>query len=345
MSNDRKSVSQTLRANYCPKQRRVGIAICEQTSMTTLLLACEPMRAVNRFFQSPVYDLIFVGASRVPVRGDSGTVIKIDTTYDNADDRFDVVIVASLHENEAETDGPLRGWLQRHAGRGIEVCGLEHGVVCLAQAGLLDGHRAALHWRHRPDLAGKFNRVWLTDTLFAIDRGRLTCGGGMAANDLFLKVVEQHHGKEMARFVEADIISMPARAPDARQHVPEQSRSAAEHVYLRRTIALMEANIRRPLSIPEIADRLGVSVRQLQLLSRRHFDETLSNRYLDIRLKAARQMLMYSDRSIVEIVAETGFSSASSFARAFKRRFQTNAGGYRSTFGRAGSQPLVEWRA
>ena len=94
----------------------------------------------------------------------------------------------------------------------------------------------------------------------------------------------------------------------------------------------MEQNIEAPLTIPEIAGEIGRSVRQLQNLSRQHFGETLSARYLDIRLNAARHMLMYGDMGVAEIVAATGFGSSATFSRAFRRRFRTTATAYRRAF-------------
>jgi len=312
--------------------------------MTALLLACEPMRAVNRFFQSPVYELVFVGASLAPVRGETGTIVEPTTTFDDIDTRFDLLIVAVSPKQRETPNDPLPQWLHRNANRGAHLCGLEGGVEYLARTGFLDGYRAAVHPVQRALVARKYKRVQVCDALYTSDRDRLTCGGCMAANDLFLMVVERDHGTEMARFVEADIISPPARRPETRRKLPETPAPAGSRDHLHKAIELMEANIRDPLSIPDIAERLGISVRQLQLLSRRYCNETLSNRYLDIRLRAAQRMLICSDKSIVEIVAETGFSSTSTFGRAFKRRYRTNAGGFRTSFGRAGSQPMMEIR-
>lgn len=344
MTACQKSVGQARLPDGRVRQKRVGIAIDPKTAMTSLLLACEPMRAVNRFFQSPVYELVFVSESLDTVRCDEGLLVQPAATFDDDATRFDLIIVAALPEHSGTSSDPMRQWLRRHVRSGADLCGLDGGVVYLADAGFLDGYSAAVPPSHHAHVADQSKRVQLTDALYTIDRDRLTCGGGMAVNDLFLRVVESDHGTEMVRFVEADIISEPARRPGAYQKRAARPAATTEYDPIRQALELMEANISAPLSIPEIADHLGVSVRQLQLLSQKHYKETLSNQYLDIRLKAAQRMLMHSDKSIVEIVTATGFSSTSTFGRAFKRRFQTNAAGFRTNFGRAGSQPLLEIR-
>lgn len=336
----RQTISVVRRADGGPKQKRVGIAVSPRSAMTALLLACEPMRAVNRFFQSPVYDLVFVAASLASVRCDEGTIVKPAATFDEIDIDFDLVVVAAPPGSSRQAS--LLRWLHLHAQRGADLCGLAGGVLCLAQAGLLDGYRAAVHISQRAIVADRCKRVRVTDSVYSVDGNRLTSAGDMATNDLFLTVIERDHGVEMARFAEADIISPPARPPGTLGVPSARQTETNQHHHIRWALELMEANVGKPLSIQEIADQLGVSVRQLQLLSRRHCDETLSNQYLDVRLNAAQRMLMYSDKSIVEIAAETGFSSTSTFGRAFKRRLQTNPGRFRASHGRAGSQPLVE---
>ena len=324
------------------RQRPVGVVVCPRTDMTALLLACEPMRAVNRFLQSPSYELVFVAASGAPVRGENGTITWPMTTFDDASADFDLLIVAASPDPGEIPCHHLSRFLRRHAARGARLCGLGGGVLKLAAAGLVDGYRVAVHERYRAQVTRHYKRVELANAIYAIDRNRLTCGGVMAAHDLFLAVVKGDHGNEMVRFVEADIISQPARAPETGSERVEEGKSALACCHMRRVEALMASNIRDPLSIQEIADRLGVSLRLLQMLSRRHYDETLSNRYLGIRLRAAQWMLVHSDRSIVEIAAETGFSSSSAFGRAFKRQLHTSASSFRVSFRRAGSQPEFE---
>lgn len=321
-----------------PPLRRIGVCVSPYMSLSSALLACEPMRSVNRFYRSPAYDITFIGPSRDPVVSGIGIAVEPGLTFDD-DDEFDMVIVVSSYDQSEDYKKPLRRWLRRQARRGIEICGVDSGVALIAEAGLLDGYRVAMHWEAMASAADRFPKVEICDDVYVIDRDRLTCGGHMACNDLFLAVVERDQGTKIARFVSADIIYGASRSPDTRQNNPLSWDPLIRNPHLRHAIDLMEENIETPLAIPEVAREIGVSVRQLQDLSRQYFGETPSNRYLDIRLNAARNMLMYSDRSITEIVAATGFRSLSTFCRAFKKRFNSTARDYRAAFSSSFTRP------
>ena len=313
------------------KPRQVGVCVAANMSLSSMLLACEPLRSVNRFYGRPAYEIAFVGPSWEPVTSGIGIAVEPSATFEG-DEPYDLVVAVSAYDQPESYKRALRRFLRRHARRGVDLCGIDFGAVFLAEAGLLDGHRATLHWEVMDSVIDRFPRVRFCDDVYVVDRARLTCGGHLACNDLFLSVVERHHGARIAAFVAADIICGPPRPADTRQSNPLSWDPGVRNRYLRDAIDLMEQNIEAPLTIPQIAREIGKSVRHLQNLSRQHFGETLSARYLDIRLNAARHMLMYGDMGVAEIVAATGFGSSATFSRAFRRRFKTTATAYRRAF-------------
>ena len=74
----------------------------------------------------------------------------------------------------------VRPGLRRAAGEGIAVGGISGGPYLLAAAGLLDDRRFTIHWQHAPALIEAFPTLRPDQARFVIDRGRLTCGGGVA---------------------------------------------------------------------------------------------------------------------------------------------------------------------
>ena len=318
-------------ARVPPRLRRIGICVSANMSLSSALLACEPLRSVNRFFQQPAYELVFIGPERAPMRSGIGIEVTPTHVFDD-DDELDMVVVVAAYDQPAGYKKALNRFLRRHARRGVDLCGVDFGAILMAEAGLLDGHRATTHWEVMPAVVDRFPRVEFCDDVFVIDGKRLTCGGHLSCNDLFLAVVEQQQGAKIARFVAADIVYGSARPGETRQSNPLSWDPTIRNPHLRHAVDLMEENIEAPLPVPEIARETGVSLRQLQLLSQQHFGQTLSSRYLDIRLDAARHLLMYGETPITEIVAATGFTSASTFARAFRKRFRTTARDYRKAF-------------
>ncbi len=325
-------------AAVAPRPHRVGVALSPAMSLSSLLLAVEPLRSVNRFFQRPAYEIVLIGPSPEPVASGIGIAVTPAATFaDTA--TFDLALVVSAYDQPEPYRRALARWLRGQARAGAVLCGVDYGTVFLAEAGLLDGRRATTHWEVRKSVAARFPRVAFCDEIFVIDGPRLTCGGHLACHDLFLTLVEREHGPAVARFVEADLIAGRARPAQTRQGDPLTTGPLIPNAHLRRTVEIMEANVETPLPLPALAARIGISGRQLQTLSRRHLGETVSARYLSIRLSAARYLLMYADMSVTEVALATGFTSASSFSRAFRTRFRTSPRAYKSAFALAHARP------
>jgi AraC-like DNA-binding protein len=103
----------------------------------------------------------------------------------------------------------------------------------------------------------------------------------------------------------------------------EQQRMAAAPRNVRRAEEFMRANAGAPLTIAEIADAAGCSIRALQMAFR-SFRETTPMRALQrARLEQARADVLRADQrvSLARIAAEHGFSNPSRFAQLFRRTY------------------------
>src|SRR5690606_15850815 len=83
-------------------------------------------------------------------------------------------------------------------------------------------------------------------------------------------------------------------------------------------IELMEANLAEPLSLVEIADRVGLSRRQIERLFRQEMGRSPARYYLEIRLDRARHLLLQSTMPVVEVAVACGFVSASHFSKCYR---------------------------
>lgn len=142
---------------------------------------------------------------------------------------------------------------------GCSIGGLSAGVYPLAQLGLLDGYRAAVHWRWQDDFAERFPKVIATSHLFDWDRDRLTACGGMSVLDLLLAVLSRDHGAELAGAVSEELVVERIREGGERQRIPLQNRLGSSHPKLTQAVLLMEANIEEPLTTDEIAQHVCVA--------------------------------------------------------------------------------------
>ena len=97
--------------------------------------------------------------------------------------------------------------------------------------------------------------------------------------------------------------------------------------------------IRDRLSIDLVAERCGVSQRELQHLFRTHLKASPKNYYMTFRLQRAKELLLYSAMSVRETGLASGFTSSATYFRAFRSRFNTSPLNYRKAFNATSSTP------
>ena len=199
--------------------------------------------------------------------------------------------------------------------------GVGAGVLWLADAGVLNGVRAALPWALYADVDINADRAVFTPHLYEIDGNRLSCCGGAASIDFALTLVEHIFGAALQAQIKEALCIDRVRGAEERQRVALQARFGALQPKLSEAVTLMEANIEEPLSTDDIAGLVGLSRRQLERLFKQYLGSLPSRYYLELRLQRARQLLLDTNNSIVQVGLMCGFSSGSHFSTAFGALF------------------------
>lgn len=194
-------------------------------------------------------------------------------------------------------------------------------VLWLARAGVMDGLRTALPWALYPETDDVAERAILTPQLFELDGYRLTCCGGMASMDFSLTLIHGLYGGPLQAQIKEALCVDRIRGPADRQRVALQARFGALQPKLSEAVMLMEANIEEPLATDDIANLVGISRRQLERQFKQYLGSVPSRYYLELRLQRARQLLLDSSHSIVQVGLSCGFSSGSHFSTAYGALF------------------------
>lgn len=194
-------------------------------------------------------------------------------------------------------------------------------VLWLACAGLLANTRAALPWALYGDINELAEQAILVPNLFEIDRRCLTCCGGTATIDFALTLVQAMFGAPLAADIMESLCLEKLRNGDERQRVALHTRFGVLQPQLSEAVTLMENNIEETLSTDDIAQLVGLSRRQLERQFKQYLGTMPSRYYLELRLKKARQLLLESNSSIVQIGLMCGFSSGAHFSTAFSAQF------------------------
>lgn len=199
--------------------------------------------------------------------------------------------------------------------------GVGAGVLWLAMAGAMAGVRLALPWALYGDTENITDRAILTQHLFELDGRHLSCCGGAASIDFSLTLIEHLFGSTVQAAIKENLCIERVRNHDERQRVALQARFGALQPRLSEAVTLMETNIEEPLSTDDIANLVGLSRRQLERLFKQYLDSLPSRYYLELRLQRARQLLLETNHSIVQVGLMCGFSSGSHFSTAFGALF------------------------
>ncbi len=299
-----------------------------QTTMLALAAAIEPLRIANQITEAPLYNRFTASQNGAPVRCSNGMQISPDMGMDALPRGARCFVCAGTEPEKTASDKTL-AWLRREARFGREFGGICTGTFALARAGLIGEHYFTLHWENQTGFREAFPNLAPTDRLYEIDRGLITCGGGNAATDMMLALIEQRHGAKLAAVV-ADMCLH--RRSDSAQSVQTTAHSAAigsRNPHLIAALDIMHANVEEPLSMTEICAATGVSRRQIERLFMQHLGRAPMQTYLDVRLSSALAYLKETNMTVAEVAAATGFSSTGHFARRFKERYGRTPRSYR----------------
>ena len=294
--------------------------------------AIEPLRIANRVAGRQLYEWKLAGESGETAVCSNGAAFRLDMGLDELD-REDTLLVCGGIDVQRATSKPIIAWLRREARRGMAIGGLCTGAWTLARAGLLDGKKATIHWENQDGFLEEFEEVKLTKSVFVVDGNRLSTAGGTSSIDLMLKLIAADHGDEIANTVADQLIYSSIRTDQDTQRLSIPTRIGVRHPKLSQVIQMMEQAIEDPISPADLAEDVGMSTRQLERLFRRYLNRSPKRYYMELRLQKARNLLMQTDMSVINVALACGFASPSHFSKCYRAHYSTTPYRERGTQG------------
>jgi AraC family transcriptional regulator, glycine betaine-responsive activator len=304
------------------KPRCFVFVLLENFTLLSFASAVECLRIANRMMGRDAYAWKVVGEDGGTCTSSSGAVFALDGGLEELN-RDDTVMICGGIDVQAATTKKLLAWLRREARKGLVVGGLCTAAHTLAKAGLLDGKRATIHWENQDSFAEDFEEVALTKSVFVADGNRLTTAGGTSSLDLMLKLIADDHGEEVANAVADQLIYSSIRTDQDTQRLSVPTRIGVRHPKLSQVIRQMEGNIEEPISPSILARDVGMSTRQLERLFRRYLNRSPKRYYMELRLQKARNLLMQTDMSVINVALACGFASPSHFSKCYRAHYET----------------------
>ncbi|WP_132462334.1 GlxA family transcriptional regulator [Rhodovulum marinum] len=295
--------------------------------------AIEPFRIANRMSGKTLYRWRLAGEGGEWATCSNGTQVALDIDLGDLG-RDEIVLVCGGLNVQAATTRRLVGWLRREARKGRAIAGLCTAAHALARAGLLEGRRATIHWENQDSFLEEFPEIELTKSVFVVDGNRMTTAGGTASIDLALTMIAETHGEDLANAVADQLIYSSIRTDQDTQRLSIPTRIGVRHPKLSQVIQVMEKNLEDPISPAILARDVGMSTRQLERLFRRYLNRSPKRYYMELRLSKARNLLMQTDMSVINVALACGFASPSHFSKCYRAHYNTTP--YRERGSRGG---------
>ncbi|WP_298975492.1 GlxA family transcriptional regulator [uncultured Roseobacter sp.] len=304
------------------KPKRFVFVLLDDFTLLCFAAAVESLRIANRMANKKLYEWHIVGEGGDIIYCSAGSGFKLDGDLDDLN-RDDTVMICGGIDVQAATTKRVLGWLRREARKGLLIGGLCTAAYTLAKAGLLEGKRATIHWENQDSFSEEFQEVDLTKSVFVVDGNRMTTAGGTSSIDLMLKLIADHQGEELANMVADQLIYASIRTDQDTQRLSVPTRIGVRHPKLSKVIQMMEGNIEEPISPSILAKNVGMSTRQLERLFRRYLNRSPKRYYMELRLQKARNLLMQTDMSVINVALACGFASPSHFSKCYRSHYDT----------------------
>ena len=288
---------------------QISILLFDRFSNHCLANVLEPLRAANDLSSQQVFEwnIVVLGGQRV--RSSSGLRLEADTQL--ADMRGDILMVMPSYGFLTHANVTSSRALRAAARRFDILAGLDTGSWLLAEAGLLDGYRATIHWDELDRFSERFSDIDVQKEAVIYDRDRITCGGASTAFALAMQMIEKQHGAALRLRVEHLFSGAYAQRPVRRGGIAA------------RAVDLMRAHIEEPLPIAQLAQQLGRSQKHLEQQMLARLGAAPQVIYRRIRLERARQLSLDTTISVAEISVRCGYQDASAMTRAFRSEYGT----------------------
>ena len=319
---------------------RVVLVVDENSNPFEMSCAIEIFGLRRPELGRDLYDFRLCAAgTRTPMR--DGFFTLTDVAGLDAADTADTLIVPNRPDTDTPRSPEVLDAVRRAARRGARLIGFCSGAFTLAEAGLLDGRRAACHWMWAQSFRARFPQVRLEpDVLFVDDGDILTASGSAAALDLGLYVVRRDHGAEMANAVSRRLVFAAHRDGGQRQFVQRPVPDVPDES-LASLLAWAQERLGEPLTVAGLAARAAVSPATLHRRFRAQLGTTPLAWLTGERVALACRLIERGEARLDVVAARSGLGTAANLRARLRRETGLSPSAYRRRFGPGAREALA----
>lgn len=320
------------------KKMKLAILLTSRMRLLSVAAILDVFESVNRFYKSSGQDAFFdISLFYLPQDGVNAPVFEgyVPLLPDEEVKQDIVFIPAFGAENipmAVQGNVGLISFIKQQYNKGAEVASFCTGAFLLAATGLLNGKKATTHIDAIMALASAYSEVSVQgEQILTHEAGIYTSGGATSSFHLMIHLIEKHCGREMAvRIAKLFAIDMDRHQQSCygvfqmKQHHSDELVSEAQKK--------IENNYRNAKTIEEIIRDIPASRRNIVRRFKQATGVTPISYLQQRRIEAAKQMLEQTDRSILEVMLDSGYNDLKAFRQLFKKNAGMTPKAYRDKF-------------
>lgn len=301
--------------------QRIGFLIFPGFPMACLTSMIEPLRAANEIAGQEAFSWQLISEDGAKVTSSAQVAFDADQALDKSND-VDFLFLLSSPMSQFANPRASNAVLHQ-MGRSQTILGaISGGVFPLVRAGVMAGHRCSVHWCYATAFTAEFPQATATDEVIVLDKRRYTVAGSAAAFDLALRMIEDRLGTDTAHEVACWFQHPLMRGEGVRQKVPLQATADPNLPPLvAKAITYFAENLEEPVAVGDVATHLNVTPRQVERAFKKATGQSPSHYFRALRMKAARQLVLYSKDSFADIARTVGYTSTSPLTHHYKAAF------------------------
>lgn len=282
------------------------------------------------------YAMCYLSQSGGLVQTDVGMMIDTAPISSVRPDQIDTLVVpGGPGVWELKRDAALMEWISRALPKARRVASVCLGAFVLAWTGVLDGKRAATHWRYCPRLQDGFPNIRVEPNAIFVKDGRVWSSAGVSAGiDLALAMIEEDFGHTIALDVARRLVVFLKR-PGGQSQFSTVLKAQASDVEGRFSAlhAWIIENIASDLKVEKLAEQAGMTPRTFARTYVSRTGMTPASGVEALRVETARLLLESRQvGGVVEVAKRAGFGDDERMRRAFLKHLGVSPSEYRSRF-------------
>lgn len=266
-----------------------------------------------------------------------GFTISAPTPYERLRGDVDTLILQAADEHDdCLRDERFIAWVARMSTRVRRIVSVCTGSFILAEAGVLDGRRAATHWCACEDFRRRYPKVRLeSDPIYVKDGHVYTSAGATSGMDLAIALVEEDFGTEFARRVAQGLVMFLRRPGTQTQFSVQVGIEFSDAAGVGDIERYIFDHLDGDLRIEALAERFGMSTRTFNRVFLRKVGMA-PGRFVELcRLERARQFLEDTTEPVSQIAERCGYATSDGLRLAFERNLSVTPRAYRKRFASA----------